>query len=569
MKLRKLAVGILIGALVLALGSCSMAVYHITNVTELQEMNNDLAGDYILDNDIDAVETKTWNGGLGFDPIGTWGGIAFTGSFDGQGHKITGLFINRPATNWVALFGYTDGAPFLKNVIFENCNITGQRYAAALAGWNDDDTDVIDCSVSGNVHVEKDIGGGLIGKQDGGKVTNCHSTAGVTGWVALGGLIGILMDGVELSSCSATGDVLAFAFGGAGGAKVGGLIGEFGDSIVSDSYATGNVTAIEGPAPWWIGGFSGLAHNSIVTNCHAEGDVVTIADRAGGLLGNVRIDSQITECSARGNVSGEDYIGGLTGENNKSEIIDCFAFGNVVAIQDFVGGLTGLNYDSIVLRCCAAGNTTGRNYVGGLIGYHAEATREAQVSESHSLGSVQGNDYVGGLIGYNGADTSDCFSKSSTNGADLVGGFVGLNTAGDLISNSYSTGAVTGTGANVGGLIGQNIGTVSNSFWDTETSGQAASAGGTGLTTEEMKTKSTFTDAGWDFDTIWKIWELPVYEPSYPWLQADGRCQCWDSQPHPKQVLEPDNLLCEQRKNPTDVRDPFPEFSARHQGFKD
>jgi len=66
---------------------------------------------------------------------------------------------------------------------------------------------------------------------------------------------------------------------------------------------------------------------------------------------------------------------------------------------------------------------------------------------------------------------------------------------------SHSTGSVTGDGNDVGGLVGvgYNYGDMIACFWDTETSGQAASAGGTGRTTAEMQTASTFLDAGWDF----------------------------------------------------------------------
>ncbi len=67
-----------------------------------------------------------------------------------------------------------------------------------------------------------------------------------------------------------------------------------------------------------------------------------------------------------------------------------------------------------------------------------------------------------------------------------------------------STGTVNGN-ASVGGLVGNNydvlggMGSTTSSFWDIETSGQASSAGGTGKTTAEMQTASTFLEAGWDF----------------------------------------------------------------------
>jgi hypothetical protein len=93
------------------------------------------------------------------------------------------------------------------------------------------------------------------------------------------------------------------------------------------------------------------------------------------------------------------------------------------------------------------------------------------------------------------------------------------------VSNSYSTGSVTGY-SSVGGLIGrkEGDGTVSNSFWDSETSGQSNSAGGTGTTTAEMKNVATFVGAAWDITAVADgetnsgyIWNI-VNGVTYPFL---------------------------------------------------
>jgi hypothetical protein len=87
---------------------------------------------------------------------------------------------------------------------------------------------------------------------------------------------------------------------------------------------------------------------------------------------------------------------------------------------------------------------------------------------------------------------------------------VGYNNLDCTISDCYSTGAVSGT-LHVGGLVGNNGGNINSSFWDSETSGQTISAGGTGKTTVEMKTFSTFTLAGWDFVDAWGIGNGQTY----------------------------------------------------------
>jgi hypothetical protein len=137
---------------------------------------------------------------------------------------------------------------------------------------------------------------------------------------------------------------------------------------------------------------------------------------------------------------------------------------------------------------------------------------------------VTGNDNVGGLVGKNSDTASDSYAIGPVTGNDNVGGLLGRNDNTGSASDSYSTGSVTGN-LHVGGLTGRNAGAVSNSFWDTETSGQLGSAGGTGKTTAQMKDISTFSGAGWDIvavddvyvrntDYIWNI----VDDVSYPFL---------------------------------------------------
>jgi hypothetical protein len=129
------------------------------------------------------------------------------------------------------------------------------------------------------------------------------------------------------------------------------------------------------------------------------------------------------------------------------------------------------------------------------------------------------------------------YSTGPVAGEHEVGGLVGSNYSGN-VAMSYSVGAVSGNEA-VGGLVGRSRyesssgrvyeGRTVKSFWDIETSGQATSDGGTGLTTTEMQTATTFLDAGWDFvdetengtDDIWWILEGQDY-PRLWWEGATG-----------------------------------------------
>jgi len=121
-------------------------------------------------------------------------------------------------------------------------------------------------------------------------------------------------------------------------------------------------------------------------------------------------------------------------------------------------------------------NITGESYVGGLVGSNSNGT----VSNSYSTGNVTGESYyVGGLIGYNRDGTvSNSYSTGNVSGESYVGGLVGRNINSN-ISNSYSTGNVTGESDYVGGLVGRNSnGNISNSYSTGNVSGESDYVGG-------------------------------------------------------------------------------------------
>ena len=189
-------------------------------------------------------------------------------------------------------------------------------------------------------------------------------------------------------------------------------------------------------------------------------------------------------------------IGSLVAYFGGGAVVDCHVTGADVTGNTQVGGLVGIA-DGIVSQCSSRGRVTGGLHVGGLIGEVDQGT----IKKSYSKASVSGNDSVGGLVGIaaNVASVVDsCYANGSVNGGMYAGGLVGHLAAG-RVYKCYSTGAVSGSQA-VGGLVGsmRALGEVIVSFWDTQTSGQTASAAGMPRTTAEMWSASTFT--GWDFD---------------------------------------------------------------------
>ena len=151
---------------------------------------------------------------------------------------------------------------------------------------------------------------------------------------------------------------------------------------------------------------------------------------------------------------------------------------------------------------------TGDNETGGLVGYDLMSS----INSSYNTGAVTGDNDTGGLVGnvLQGCSVSNSYSTGAVTGIHAVGGLVG-SSAMSAISNSYSAGAVTGS-TKAGGLMGySDNGSVIACFWDNQTSGQTASAGGTGRNTAGMKARATFTDAGWNFATVWGIVDTKTY----------------------------------------------------------
>ncbi|MFA5203471.1 MAG: InlB B-repeat-containing protein [Lentisphaeria bacterium] len=229
--------------------------FEVRTLADLQKVGSGTDGwtlraAYVLMNDIDATATATWNNDAGFVPIGSWS-APFTGLFDGNGHIIRGLTINRPATDGVGLFGFIEDGALIRNLGL----------------------------ISGAVTGKADVGG-LIGLSY-GTVNNCYATGAVTASSTnascVGGLIG--MNDGTVSNCYATGAVTA-STGIA--AQVGGLIG-VNDGTVSNCYATGTVSSDSGHC---VGGLIG-SNNGTVSNCYATG-AVTVSSNAyyvDGLIG--------------------------------------------------------------------------------------------------------------------------------------------------------------------------------------------------------------------------------------------------------------------------------------------
>ncbi len=357
--------------------------YIITNVQELQGMNYNLGAHYVLGNNIDAFNTKYWNDGKGFMPIGDVIN-KFEEVFDGQGHTIANLYVNRKES-YQGLFGAVGREGVVKNIKLENVDVASYDYVGALVGANY------------------------------GTVSNSHSAGSVRGAMAIGGLVGFNIETVIDSSSSVS---------VRGNTRVGGLVGDNLNVVsgsVSGSHSTGSVDGHR-----WIGGLVG-ENRGIISDSYSTGDVTGLI-QVGGLAG--RNKKKVFNSYSTGSVRGDNYhAGGLAGIN-QGTLAESYSTSDVSG-NEYVGGLVGINpYAGTISNSYSIGSVGGTKYIGGLVGYISGAG--VKISNSYSASPVKGDWWTGGLVGDRYSDeslVSNSFWDIKASRAETSNGGIGKTTA--------------------------------------------------------------------------------------------------------------------------------------------
>ena len=255
----------------------------------------------------------------------------FQGIFEGNGHTISNLKINRSDTNRVGLFSYIGRHAEINNIGLLNVDIKGNNHVGSLVGRNGGSitNSYATGYVKGNEYV-----GGLAGWNYWGSIANSYAKGSVDGRYRVGGLVGQNYVGT-IANSYATGSV-------DGGHYVGGLVG-WANGSITDSYATGSVDG-----SIYVGGLVGT-NSSSITDSYATGSVV--GQNSGGLVGDNGYYGSIANSYATGSVrfccylTENEIVGGLVGENDGS-IANSYATGSVRGNEN-VGGLVGENDGSI------------------------------------------------------------------------------------------------------------------------------------------------------------------------------------------------------------------------------
>lgn len=294
---------------------------------------------FVLTQDID-LNNLEWTS-IGFadytwdDDWGMWidgaGGIGFGGLFDGQGHVISNLKINRTDAGKLGLFGWlTSTSDYaVKNLTIRNASISGAHHAGILAGALNPSSNATPClynvHVSGTVKVTEDYGyaGGMIGDASYLVANGCSADVKVTGYGFTGGMVGSAFEG-SFENCTVRGTV---------------------------------------NGSWTVGGFAGVLYYSAkAKNCVSYANVESNDWRCGGFSGVLQGDDEDTKvvlegCSAQGNVKSTcpQRVGGFAGWCIYLTATDCSFTGQmnvVVGVKNTVAAFIGEDAGYIQTKSC-------------------------------------------------------------------------------------------------------------------------------------------------------------------------------------------------------------------------
>jgi prepilin-type N-terminal cleavage/methylation domain-containing protein len=435
----------------------------INNQSIPKDSNAKLIRDVILnsnllksDGTLNTGEFTMWT------PISDTKELAYSGIFNGNGHSIRGLYIDKPLNLREGLFGYVDGAT-IKDLGIVDSYIRGKMYVGAIAGSTLTDgatTKFLRCFNAGVVvtasTVEEDL-------------------APANGYA--GGIIGFINTSATLNDCKNTGWVLS-----EGDARyIGGIVGYI--SKTSQNIAirrcenSGTVGGCLSEYAYTGGIIGALYSSAEVKDCVNSGRVYADSNDVGGIIGIATqgVDTtailNMENCGStdESRVSGIQTVGGVIGSISNLETIITGAYnagqvtGTGTHVISGVGGIIGISDSPVNIDSSynTGAITNAANYTGGIIG---SATNDTTITNSYNTGAIQGLASIGGIIGDMNSTSALVISECSNSGAigtdtpilDNIafGGIVGYCNAPLSIEKSTNSGNIMGY-QSVGGIVGR------------------------------------------------------------------------------------------------------------------
>ena len=256
----------------------------------------------------------------------------FDGTYDGQGHTISGIYVNRTGSDqyldsYVGLFGYTNDHGVIKNIVLTGSTFVGKDYVGGIVGFNEGNSNekslVTNCRVGNDITIKAGT-------------NNAYHHGGIVGWNE-----GIVQGCLSGASVSKNGKSDSRSYGG--------IVG-YNTSTIRDCFYTGNLVTADTLAGAIVGNDNTSYSNSITNNYYTQGTI--------------------------GGTNGNDVSGACRGYK--------VSLGNKVALKDStetvydLSGLTRISYrvgndlNNNVLRYgddiyCGAGQSLSFDYTGSIL----------------------------------------------------------------------------------------------------------------------------------------------------------------------------------------------------------
>lgn len=353
------------------------------NETEYQGKYYKLGADIILNEGkiiddkgalvADSAKLHKWT------PIGN-SSVAFTGNFDGDGHTISGMFINTTSSH-NGLFGNNSGT--VQNLTVENSWVSGGKNTAGVVGYNVGIVENLKnyASVSG----KNNCVGGVLGNsnqrqyQYNSVIKNVINFGIIVGNENVGGIAGCA---TAVTVYGAENDAPIEGYG-----YVGGIFGGIGSSSKNDIQNLKNTGDIKGSH--FVGGISG--HCGGITTIYTSSPSSTYScGKSSSYCGQIQLAHN------KGIINGLRYVGGIVGEVCNGTISELGNSGDIISEGGAGGIVSSMSYTKAT-AVYNTGNIYGEDYVGGIAGYN----KEGVASAAYSTGKVDGDSLVGLMIGYN------------------------------------------------------------------------------------------------------------------------------------------------------------------------
>ena len=331
--------------------------YRIFNADQLNQVRNFVGKTdvyFSLEADIDMTGWIAENNpSQGWLPI-EGNSVVTTLNFNGNGHTIKNLWINRPNSNYVGLFGYIATEGRIYNLKLENANYVGKDYIGGIIAESSC-MNLESCGFNGEISGNDYLGGilGYVDVSENTKINNCFSRCKIAGNDCAGGIVGkvsytydeaaIKSRYIEISNCSSYNKI-------SGNSYIGGIIGSAYTTKSADIYVNScySYNAIKGKKN--LGGITGFynRYNSSInydhiSNCYTNGFIIGDSN-IGGIAGYFEDGHEgigITDCYANfNNIQGNDYVSGIIGNATSDD--PYYNIKNNVAINKRISSINDL-----------------------------------------------------------------------------------------------------------------------------------------------------------------------------------------------------------------------------------